>query len=410
MGIEEMVLENELCISMFLFVCWVVEKALLKVLVSPVISNIATGMLLGPSLLNVVPYADAVVLAGKIGVMLLVIDSGMDCNSDDVKKIGKRAFLMGSTGVVVPVLITLAIYYPVFPEGGSIRKSLSVGAALAPTSLGVSAMLLSEAGILQTTNGLCICVAAVVDDVMALMLLGEMRGLRDMSVASLTWPIAGAFASVLLGLLMAVVLSKVYPKIPSQIQGPVGIVLAMGGSLAIGWVAAWMGSSDLIGCFIIGLVFSTKQEVRKSWDRHVSKIQAWLNRVFFAGTIAFSIPSLSGEFFSAPVFKRLALLLIPAVIGKMSSGIYATPLTWVGFCTLGWGMGGRGEFSFFIARGGFKAGLLSTHDYCATVWALIVHLFLAPPMLKYYLAKQAQIDGRKAGTTPNEGVQLLPRK
>lgn len=107
----------------------------------------------------------------------------------------------------------------------------------------------------------------------------------------------------------------------------------------------------------------------------------WGARLFFAATIAFSVPSIyadGGLMRPKPFWKGL-ILTAAAVFGKLVVGLYAgPPLTFAGFFKLGWAMNGRGEFSFFIAQEASDGGVLTAEDYSAVIWALLLSSLAAP--------------------------------
>jgi len=405
-----MILENEVFSTIFLGLIWLVEKGGSLLGVSPVISNILVGIVMGPALINKVPYVEAVKLVGKLGVMMLVIEAGLGFELDQLKKIGIRAFFMAATGVVFPVVLMLVTYQFIFDV--NIEGTLSLGAALAPTSLGFSAKLLKDANILQTDDGILICAAAVIDDVLSLVLLGEVLGLADPTAENMIMPIVGALVTGIVGFLLAIIMGYVLPNPEQQTseedgsapeQAPAeeggflssqafGAYLLFGFGLLVGMMGAALKSSDLIGCFVVGVAFSSYKPVTEFWEKQVKKICLWMTRLFFAGTIALTVPELEGQFFTGKVFLRAAVLAVCGLLGKMTVGLYATPLKCNTFNFLGWGMGGRGEFSFLIAKEAYEEGIFSETDYCAVIWALLVISAMAPFGMKFFLKRMKAED------------------
>jgi len=381
-----MPLENELLMTAFILVIWAVEKVGDKYGVSPVISNIVVGMIMGPALLDIVPFEEGLELIGSLGIMILVVESSLGLDIVMLKDNAARSIVMGTTGVIVPILFTIATYEFIFAATAPFKVALSLGIVLAPTSLGFTAKILGDADILDTRCGILICTAAVVDDVISLCLLGEIEALKR-GGEGLWIPFIGFCTIIVSGLILTWILPYILPHIPHNWARWGGLLLVLALSLLTGWIGAALKSSNLVGCFVVGVAFSTYTPVKEVWDEHVEQIGLWMTRLFFAAGIGFVIPSIEGRFFSGEVAVRALLLLACAVLGKMMVGIYARPFTVNSFAMTGWAMSGRGEFSFLIAKNAFLAGLISDVDFYAVIWALLVGSFSAPFGMKIFLRR-----------------------
>merc|ERR1712167_68092 len=124
----------------FFLAIYVGEAAMLRCKMSPILGSLLCGILLGPSFLDIVNFDLALRFFGKIGLMLLVAESGMEVDLESVRRSGCRAFLAATIGVVMPVAFSVTILVPIF--GSNIREALAAGSAIAPTSLGFTASLL----------------------------------------------------------------------------------------------------------------------------------------------------------------------------------------------------------------------------------------------------------------------------
>ncbi|CAM9442731.1 unnamed protein product, partial [Discosporangium mesarthrocarpum] len=158
------------------------------------------------------------------------------------------------------------------------------------------------------------------------------------------------------------------------------LVMILSLSCIMSYLSFLVGSSDLLGCFLGGLAFSGVPGARVAWDRQLKRFSRWGSRLFFSATVAFSVPSLlnSGGLLQPEPFWKGLVLALAAITGKMAVGVFAEPLTLLGFLTLGWGMNGRGEFSFLIAKEAAETAILAPEDYSAVVWALLVTTAAAP--------------------------------
>ena len=105
-----MVLDNELHVVLLLFIVWSSELACKHVNVSPIIGQIAAGLVIGPALLDLFAHVGVFRLLGKLGVMIFVIESGLTVDVRVLRKVGTRAFLVGVTGVILPTVISFVLY------------------------------------------------------------------------------------------------------------------------------------------------------------------------------------------------------------------------------------------------------------------------------------------------------------
>ena len=191
---------QELQLTSFFSTIWFMEALFQYIHASPVISQLLVGICYGPSVFDFIPFVGALRVLGKLGVFLVVLESGLSVDFHTVRSMGGRAALGALAGVIVPVVMTLIVL-----KGGwgtSWTTALAAGAALAPTSLGFSAQLLTEMNQRETASGQFICTAAVMDDVLSLLLLSEIQALQ--SSGTTTWeivrPLLASIGSIVVGL------------------------------------------------------------------------------------------------------------------------------------------------------------------------------------------------------------------
>jgi len=165
--------ESMLEISAFIIVLYVAGILCRRVGVSPVIGEMLVGVLMGPNspigLKDFLPFSDFFILAGDFGVTLMIFESGMHLNFDMIKKVGAKAFVVAILGTFLPIVAGIGIMsafdFEVWPVG------LSVGVALAPTSVGMALKMLGEKKQLDAEFGQLIVTAAFIDDIFSLVAL-----------------------------------------------------------------------------------------------------------------------------------------------------------------------------------------------------------------------------------------------
>ncbi len=356
---------------------------------SPLLGQLLAGVVFGPAALDVVPHAAALRFVGKLGVMLLVLESGLDTDTRRVRADGARAFLAALSGTIFPVALALLGAVTIF--GASADTGLAAGSAVAPTSLGFSAKLLGPEG-LKTRLGAIIAIAAVVDDVLSLCLLQIVKALGS---ATSTWdylrPVVASIGSILVGIFIVYVIKgcDLVSRLVAY-KSDAFLLFAMASLvLVFGWSCAVVGSSDLLGCFLAGLAFSGSAPSRIAFAKNFGRLTKVGTALFFACTVGFGVPPLGtgGGLFSAAAVARGAWLLFAALIGKaFPLGFFATPLTIPAFLKFSIAMQGRGEFSFLIADSAFAEGVLDEAWHGGAIWAVFLASALAPLAFRMILS------------------------
>ena len=167
---------NDLWMSMvFLSLIWIVGFLGEKILFMPaLVGQIFAGIIFGPPFIDIVPKPEAFVLLGEIGLVLLVIEAGVDIDVMTLKLIGKRGVIIAILGSIFPILIGLAL---ALAMGYGTKEAIGAGCAFAPTSLGIAMNILRTGKVINTPTGQLIVAAAIIDDMIALILLSQLNGL-----------------------------------------------------------------------------------------------------------------------------------------------------------------------------------------------------------------------------------------
>lgn len=388
----EMVAEIDLVkLSVFLAASYAGGEIARLIRVSPILAYILIGALLGPPLANFVPIPDGVQLVGLLGVQLSVIDAGLSTELGELKKAARRGIAVAVLGVLFPIagsclVVCLTDYVEGnFATGTTLKTAFAVGSAIAPTSLGVTARLLAEAGELDSKLGQLISIAAVFDDVISLVLLSQVLAVArpDPTPWILVQPVVFSVVFIVGALIVAVVLPVIVRalyrtlKIPEWLFERVGLWTLMITAGTMTYLATLAKTSFLLAGYLTGVAFAQlpSEKAFTPWNRHVGIYIEWLARLFFAGTIGFVIPI--KDLFSASSLAIGALLACVSVFGKLLCGIGMLPDA-VDGVAVAVAMLGRGEFGFLIASQARAAGLLSERLYAATIWGVVVPTLLTP--------------------------------
>jgi len=385
---------NEIYATLTLFISiWVCGKIAVLMGMPSLVGEILIGVVLGPNLLEFAPKVGALKMFGEIGLMLLVVEAGLDVDLEMLRLIGVRGLAVAIVGSMVPLAIGFAIGSQVMDL--DTKGAFVVGASVAPTSMGIALNVLRTGGKLQTPVGQLIIAAAVLDDIIALVLLSEIKALESPTVWAFMKPIVAAIALLLIFGSFAIYVMPpaieklVKPRVAEKNHENLilGLILIL--TLALAPTALAAGSSYLLGCFIAGFCFCTEKLVHHVWVSQVKRILGWLLKIFFACTIGFEIPIKS---FGDGQVIAYAIILMLAILGKLVTGFFAHRITTDNVLTISFAMSAWGEFAFIVVLYGKDEALIADDIFASVVLAILLSVILAPICLRatisYYGRKE----------------------
>jgi Kef-type K+ transport system membrane component KefB len=338
------------CIT-FLIAVWASGKVANFCKMPSLVGEIVVGVILGPNLLEFAPKTGALKMLGEIGLMLLVVEAGVDVDLEMLRTVGLRGMVVAIVGSIIPLGIGFAIGSVVMDL--DVKGAFVVGASVAPTSMGIALNVLRGGGVLQTPVGQLIITAAVLDDIIALILLSEIEALENPSAWGFIGPVVSAvvlllfFGAFAIRVTPYLINSIVKPRIPEHYRENVILGLVFAFTLVLAPLTKAAGSSHLLGCFFAGLCFCTDSHtIHHAWTKQVMTIMTWLLRLFFACTIGFEIPIKN---FGNLVVIEYGMILFLAVVGKLVTGWLAPPpRTLENMLTISFAMAAWGEFAFIV--------------------------------------------------------------
>lgn len=362
-----------------------------------VLGELVAGIVLGGSVLGLLDPADVTIAAlGELGVLILLFEIGLHTDVRSLAKVGGTALMVGLVGVVVP----FALGYGVAAWMGlSPLATIVAGAALTATSIGISARVLSDLGQLTTKEGQIVLGAAVLDDVIGLIILSVVAALAAGGAVTpfsigRTTVVAIGFIAVAL-----VVGSRLAPPIfrfidQIRVSGALG-TLALAFAFVLAWLAEYVGSAMIIGAFAAGLVLHPTPQ-REEIERRTTTIGHFFVPIFFANVgAAVDLRSL----LDSRIMLLGGLLTLVAIVGKFVAG-YA-PWWFRGRRALvGVAMVPRGEVGLIFAQMGRNSGALSPAHFSALTMMVMITTFIVPPLLAL-LVRTA--ERRPAEDRPGEG-------
>jgi Kef-type K+ transport system membrane component KefB len=390
-------------------------------IVPPLVGYIIAGVILGPEGFDFVPLEEAWVLLGNLGLVLLIAKAGLEMDLDILKTIGVRGCLMALVGSILPVSLGMLISWAALDQTGS--TVIAMGCCFGPTSAGIAINVLGQCNILDLPIGQLIIAAAIVDDILALLVLSQLQALTaqgDVSVSDIVVPILSAFGWLFVGGAAALFLAPtLFGKLhdlsktetisrlfkPFKLDASksnddpeykAGLALTVMMCLLFALLPAtyYSQASYLLGAFLAGLAFCQEPTMDEKFRCEFKRVVHWLMKLFFAASIGFQVPvSLLSD---GAVIGR-GFLLATALFGKVAVGPLMTPLfdddmkRWRGkhlrdCAVVGFSMAGEAEFAFVVAVFGVTEGLIPPDFYASIVLAILMSTIVSPLLLRSTLA------------------------
>lgn len=392
-----------------------------------VLGELLVGVILGNLALVGIHWFDAykvdpnLKFLAELGVAILLFRTGLESNVSEMRRVGFRAFLIALAGVVITFSLGAFVIGPWLLPTLSATAHYFLGAALTATSVGISARVFTDLGKIKTPEAKLVVGAAVIDDVIGLVVLAVVTGLVttgaiSFGVVSLTLGKAIIFlvGAIVLGQMFAPRLSRIFSKIHAG--AGTKFTLVIGFCLLFGSVAEQFGLAPIIGAFAAGLVLDpihftsfknariaeelkTELETEDSTLKHkilrivhaheerhidnlVEPLSHFLVPIFFVLTgMNVDVSSL----FNPKVLLLAGALTAIAFIGKYCSSFFAGP--GVNKMVIGFGMIPRGEVQLIFAAIGKELGVVSPEVFSAIVIVVIASTIFSPILLGYALNK-----------------------
>merc|ERR1719266_316289 len=380
---------------LFIAALWFAGKMFSKFGMPELVGEIVFGIILGPHLLNLPgdEGCDFLIVIGEIGLVMFVVEAGIDVDVGMLKLIGPRGLAIALLGSFFPMSLGFCITYLFM--GTDIMSSIAIGACFAPTSMGIALNVLKKARILNTPTGQLIIAAAILDDVLALIILTEIQALSEPTVMAILLPLIVSPVLIIgIGYLairwIPIWMKKLMDKVPKDHRENMILALLFLATFAFVPMVHYLGSSHLLGAFLAGLCFCTDHTIHHAWHHQIKRVLQWLLRIFFAAAIGFAIPIL--EFGNPSVLIRGFVYCI-AGIGKVVQGFFAQPLNAREFFIVGFSMSAWGEFAFILATASYGAGTMDKESFSAVLLAVLLSVIFSPWGLTFNIAywdKQAQ--------------------
>ena len=365
-----------------------------------VVGQIIAGLLIGPCLLGWINQSDFITKLAEIGVIILMFEVGLESDLKELMKTGPIALLIACAGVFVPLVMGTLLYmgfYGVAPWGSeNFYKAVFIGTIMTATSVSITVASLQELGKIKSKVGTTIVSAAIIDDVIGILVLTFVIGFKnpDSKPSMVILQTIGFFAVAIVGGYIVykvfLTLDKRYPhtrRIP---------IVSLAFCFALSYIAEkYFGIADITGAYIAGIVLCSLSD--NEYIERKSDVISYMffGPIFFANIgLKTSFNAMNGKLFAFCIcFVLVALgakIIGCGLVGKVCK------YSWSDSLKIGVGMMTRGEVALIVAQKGLAAGLLTADYFTAVILLILVSSIATPIILKLLYAQDEKKSGAAA--------------
>lgn len=357
-----------------------------------VVGALIAGVLVGPSCLGWVGETDFLIKTAEIGVIILMFNAGLDTDLEELKTTGFASFIIAVIGVVVPLAGGIGVYLlfendPVDPL--NMLKAAFIGVVLTATSVSITVETLREMGKLKSRVGTAVLGAAVIDDILGIVVLTVLTGFTDPAVQPLL-VFGRIIAFFVFVLVIGLIMHKAFIKMDEMWHKHRRIAIyAVAFALLMSYVAErFFGIADITGAYFAGIVMCNLPATR---DYVASKTNVlgymMFSPLFFASIgIKTNLDGLTGRIAVLALVLTVVAILTKIVGCGMGARLMGFPL--YDAVSIGLGMVSRGEVALIVAQKGEQAGLIDAHLFPAIVLVVVVTTLITPVLLKLGMQRE----------------------
>lgn len=359
-----------------------------------VVGEIIAGLLIGPSILGLVDQTEFLTQMAEIGVVLLMFSAGLETNLKELLKTGPIAFLIACSGVFVPLAGGTLLYmgfYGTAPWGSeNFYKAVFTGVIMTATSVSITVQSLKELGKLKGRVGTTILSAAIIDDIIGIVVLTFVIGFKnpDSNPAGVVLSTFLFFlTAIVVGAILHYIFKKLDAKYPHTRRIP---ILSLALCFAFSYIAErYFGIADITGAYVAGIVLCSIHD--SSYIDEKIDINSYMlfGPIFFASIgLKTSIDNID----SGIVLFTVGFVLVALITKIIGCGLVGR-LCKFGFrdsLKIGVGMMTRGEVALIVSQKGLSVGLLTPVYFTSVIVLIIVSSISTPILLKILYSGNSQ--------------------
>ncbi|MBR1739103.1 MAG: cation:proton antiporter [Ruminococcus sp.] len=351
-----------------------------------VVGEIIAGLLIGPACFGIVGQSDYLSLLAEIGVVMLMFEAGLETNIRELLKTGVKALIIACVGVFVPLAggtLLYSCFYGFSAVGSdSFYRALFMGTIMTATSVGITVQTLKELGHLKGTIGTLITGAAIIDDVIGIIVLTFVIGFKNPESRPSTVVIHTALFFIFsfsVGFLTYYIFKKIDKRYPHKRRIPIlGLALCMFMAFA---AEEFFGIADITGAYVAGLILCSLKD--SEYIARKVDINSYMifGPVFFASIgLKTTLDGFSGELAVFSVFFVLTALLTKVIGCGLTARLMR--LSTRDSLKVGVGMMTRGEVALIVSQKGLSEGMLDAKYFACVIILIVVSSISTPLILK----------------------------
>ena len=351
-----------------------------------VVGEIIAGIVIGPTVLNLVQPTEVLAALAEIGVIFLLFTVGLETRPSDIFKVGRTATIVAVLGVVVPFVAGWGLL-SLWP-GHSWIEATFLGAAMVATSVGITARVLSGMGLITAQASRVILAAAVIDDVIGLLVLAVVSSLATGRVNYLS---IGLIAGLAIAFTLLLVVFGT--RVVNRVKRPIGnlkidhslLMFALVMCFGLAAVANLIGIAGIVGAFLAGVALSEATDGTKLHQQ--SQALTEFTTPFFLVSIGMKLNL--AVFRSADVVMLSIVVIVLAIVTKfIGCGLGAARMGRRRAIQVGVGMVPRGEVGIVVAQIGLALAAVSDAIYGVVLAMAVITTLAAPPLIKLAFANE----------------------
>ncbi|MEM6450219.1 MAG: cation:proton antiporter [Cyanobacteria bacterium P01_D01_bin.105] len=355
--------------------------------------------------------SEALSVLAELGVIILLFEIGLESDLKELIRVGPQAAVVAVIGVVAPFVAGTAGLVLLF--GIDTIPAVFAGAALTATSIGITAKVLAEMQQLSSREGQIIIGAAVLDDVLGIIVLAVVASLAktgEIEITNVVFLVVGAAAFLIGSIFVGRLLSPLFVSLVDQLQtrGQL-IITSLIFAFVLSYIAAAIQLETILGAFAAGLILAETSK-RKELEEQITPIADMLVPVFFVTVGARTDISVLNPLVPANREGLIiaSFLVVVAIIGKTITGYAVFGQPGINRLAVGFGMIPRGEVGLVFAGVGAASGVLSESLDAAIIVMVIVTTFIAPPLLRLVFDSDNESGGATSDTEATDVVIATP--